>query len=427
MCSILFVFSGISSTLVGYSSWSLICVSLKSMTEDSRKHEVTILASEWGFKNGWVSTMIRELAIQLAKLSCVHITLFLLNCTDNDIKVAKSHGISIVKAKRRPGYNKVDWLSFPPGNLKIDVVVGHGVKFGHQAQAIRDSHNCKWVHVVHTDTEENQTSGSETEHQTEIDLCQMADLVVGVGPKLTEAFQTSLFPQKSVFELTPGIFADFAKVQHNPDKGKKRRVFLFGHGDDENLNLKGFDIAAKSVATLRNTDTELIFVVKDKTKFIDRINDLLGPQNHTTHFTLREYGYNPENLKQLFCQADLVLMPSRAEGFGLIGLEALSAGLPVIVSKNSGFGETLSSVLFGSFYVMDPEDPSEWTKAIEKILKKDRKLRLEEIEIVRDSYDKRYGWPEQCKGLIEKIVECLDGMSHFDSTCVLFKIVILKS
>ena len=43
-----------------------------------------------------------------------------------------------------------------------------------------------------------------------------------------------------------------------------------------------------------------------------------------------------ETLKRLFQEVDLIVMPSRSEGFGLTGLEALSAGLPVLVSCNSG-------------------------------------------------------------------------------------------
>lgn len=47
-------------------------------------------------------------------------------------------------------------------------------------------------------------------------------------------------------------------------------------------------------------------------------------------------------------------MPSRTEGFGLTGLEALSAGVPLlIISCNSGFEEALSSVPFGSSFVIN--------------------------------------------------------------------------
>ena len=63
---------------------------------------------------------------------------------------------------------------------------------------------------------------------------------------------------------------------------------------------------------------------------------------------VRSYLNNQEDLKPLFCEVDLVLMPSRTDGFGLTGLEALSAVLPVIISKNSGFGEALGSALCGS-------------------------------------------------------------------------------
>ena len=107
-----------------------------------------------------------------------------------------------------------------------------------------------------------------------------------------------------------------------------------------------------------------------------------------------------------------MLMPSRAEGFGLTGLEALSAGLPVIVSKNSGFGEALNSLEFGSLFVIDSEDPSAWTVAIKGILKKDRKSRLDEVKLVRGSYRERYSWSKQCKYLIEKMVKLVDGMNY---------------
>ena len=88
-------------------------------------------------------------------------------------------------------------------------------------------------------------------------------------------------------------------------------------------------------------------------------------------------------------------MPSRTEGFGLTGLEAMSAGLPVLVSRKSGFGEALCKVPFGSLFVIDSEDPTNWTEAIRNIWAKDRKSRLEEAKMLRDSFDKKYNWMGQ--------------------------------
>ena len=387
---------------------------------DSSKLQVTILASEWGSSKGGLSTLNRELSIQLAKFSCVEVSLFLPECSDEDKKVAASHSVSILRAVERPGYiDKLDWLSFPPKNLRIDVVVGHGVKLGHQAQVIRDSHKCKWVQIVHTDPEElgmfkcyeNPISTGEQKHHVEVKLCQMADFVVGIGPKLTEAFRGYLsWIEKDVFEFTPGVFNDFSSVHQAAVERKWYNVLVFGRGDAEDFELKGFDIAARSVAPL--SDTRLYYVGAPHRKHEEIAKRFVDLGIRANRLKVRGYVDSREALKQLFCEVDLVLMPSRTEGFGLTGLEALSAGLPVLVSQNSGFGEALGNVPCGSLFVIDSEDPIAWTVAIKGMWRKDRDSRLAEAKLVRSSYSKRYSWPEQCKCLTEKMFQVVNGMNY---------------
>ncbi|XP_015760037.1 PREDICTED: NACHT, LRR and PYD domains-containing protein 3-like [Acropora digitifera] len=207
----------------------------------------------------------------------------------------------------------------------------------------------------------------------------MADFVVGVGPKLTEAFRKYLgFWKKheDVFEFTP----------------------------------------AKSVAAL--SDTVLVFVGAPDRKHEEiakRFVDFGIPEKH---LRVRGYMNSREALKQLFCEVDLVLMPSRTEGFGLTGLEALSAGLPVIVSKNSGFGEALGSLPSGSFFVIDSEDHSAWIEAMKDVWNKDRKSRLDEVKALRGSYSERYSWSEQCKHLIEKMFKLVDAEPEITALAV---------
>ena len=204
--------------------------------EHDRTIKVTILASEWESTKGGLSTINRELAIQLAKFPDVEVSSFLPKCSHESKKEAQYHGISIVEAERLVGYHEeLDWLSFPPENLQIDVVVGHGVKLGRQAQVIRKSHKCRWVQVVHTDPEklgmykcyENPISKGEQKHSAEVELCQMSDLVVAVGPKLAEAFRKYLRwcrKDQNVSEFTPGVFADFANVEQALDERKDHSV-----------------------------------------------------------------------------------------------------------------------------------------------------------------------------------------------------------
>ena len=387
----------------------------------SNKVQVTILASEWGSSKGGLSTINRELAIQLAKFSCLEVTFFLPKCSDEDKKAADIHGISIAEPARLPGYNELDWLSFPPGHLTIDVIVGHGVKLGRQAQVIRNSHKCKWVQVVHTDPEElgmfkcyeNPISTAEEKHHIEVELCQMADFVVGVGPKLAEAFRKYLGSCKKhqdVFEFTPGVFDEFSSVQQVPGERNQCSVLVFGRGDAEDFKLKGFDIAATSVAAL--LDTIFVFVGAPHGKHEEIAKRFIDFGIPAKRLKVRGYMDSREDLKRLFCEVDLVLMPSRTEGFGLTGLEALSAGLPVLVSKNSGFGEALGSIPRGPLFVIDDEDPSAWRAAIKRVWNKDRKSRLDEVKTVRGFYAEKYSWSEQCNHLIEKIVELVDGMNY---------------
>ena len=393
---------------------------LRSQELGSNKVQVTLVASEWVSSKGGLSTINRELAIQLAKFPEVQITYFLPKCSEEDRAVALSHNINILEATRLPGYEELEWLSFPPDHLRIDVIVGHGVKLGRQAQVIRNSRKCKWIQMVHTDPEElgmfkcyeNPISKGEEKHNVEVELCEMADFIVGVGPKLAEAFRNylrSCQKDQDVMDFTPGIFDEFVSVQQVCEERKQYSVLVFGRGDAEDFELKGFDIAARSVAAL--PDTRLLVVGAPDGKRVEIANRLLecGIPKHR----LRVKGYieSRESLKRLFGTVDLALMPSRTEGFGLTGLEALSAGLPVIVSKNSGFGEALGNVLFGSSFVIDSEDPNVWTAAIKGMWNKHRQLRLDEAKALRDSYGTKYSWSKQSKDLLKKIINSVNGMN----------------
>ena len=383
------------------------------------KLKITILASQWGSSKGGLSTINRELAIHLAKLPNVEITLFLPQCSELDKSTANGHEISIVEATRRPGYEKLEWLAFPPDHLQIDVIVGHGVKLGRQAQFIRKSHKCKWVQVVHTDPEElgmfkscaNAISTGERNHTVEVELCEMADFVVGVGPKLSEAFRSYLrWCQKdqTVFNFTPGVFDEFTSVVQVLEERKHCKVLVFGRGDTEDFELKGFDIAGTAVSEL--PDSHLVFVGAPDGKHNEIAQRFLQCNLPDNRLKVRSYVESRESLKRLFCEVDLVLMPSRTEGFGLTGLEALSAGLPVVVSENSGFGEALKKVPFGSSFVIDSGDPKVWAAAIKSIWDKDRQCRLKEAKLLRMSYEGEYSWIKQSNDLLVKIRDIFHGM-----------------
>ncbi len=393
-------------------------------TLPKRVLQVTLLGTEWRSSKGGLSTINRELAKQLSANPEVKVTVFVPQsaCDENDKEVARSRGISIVEAKQRPGFDDpLDWLLFPPEELIIDVMIGHGVKLGRQAQVIKKSHQCKWVQMVHTAPEQLAMHKSysraiprgEQKNLSEVALCEEADLVVTIGPKLKEAFSVSLRScekEHTVFSMTPGTFSEFYCVRNAPVDTEKFYVLAYGRCDPEDLSLKGYDIAAEAIAELDKSYHLTVLGATDG-KQDELVQTLVSHGISSCQLTINTFCKDRKMLGKVFAQKDLVIMPSRTEGFGLTGLEALSAGLPILVSGNSGFAEALKKVPFGDSYVVaDFENPKEWAKKIKAVRQKDRTQRLEEIKTLRTFYEKTYSWEKQCEVLVAKMSSMVYGM-----------------
>ena len=240
---------------------------------------VTLLGGEWSSSAGGSSTLNRELAIHLSNHSAVKVSLLVPEgaCNTEEIREADGYGITIVEAKERAAFDRLDWLSSPPKDHVMDIVVGHGVKLGRQVQFIRDSAqfpNCKWVQVVHTAPEDlskykcysDPISKGETKHESEVELCKLADLVVPVGLRLKEAYTSYLQRSKTdqdVLSITPGLFQrEFGNLTQTPNEHAELKVLLFGRGDDEDFELKGYNVAAQAFndQRLKNKPYHLLFV-----------------------------------------------------------------------------------------------------------------------------------------------------------------------
>ncbi len=70
----------------------------------------------------------------------------------------------------------------------------------------------------------------------------------------------------------------------------------------------------------------------------------------------------PAQIEALFTKAEVLVVPSRWEGFGLIALEAMRAGLPVIASRVGGLPEVVKDGVTG--VLVAPESPMELAEAI---------------------------------------------------------------
>ena len=376
-----------------------------------------VLASEWSSSKRGLSALNREFAIQLAKDNRVAVTILVPEsaCSEEEKRFAKRHNISIREAESRPGYSDpLDWLIFPPKDLAIDILVGHGEKLGKQAQVIRESHKCKWVQEM---------------HRIDKELGELADAIATVGPKMTEEYSSYLFrcrKDQDIIELTPGTFGEFSDVTQATNDGDKFKVLTFGCGDLEDCCLKGFDNAAKAIAKLEDCSYRLICVGAPDGKQEEVAENLLKSGISKRQLIVRKSLPSKEGLKELFCEVDLVIMPSRTEGFGLVALEALSAGLPILVSGDSGFGYALRTLPLGKSFVVDSEEPKDWAMAIAAVRQKDRAERLQEIEKLRTCYEEKFSGKKQCEALVETLERIVHGKTYIEFVCFLICTIELK-
>lgn len=91
-----------------------------------------------------------------------------------------------------------------------------------------------------------------------------------------------------------------------------------------------------------------------------------------------------ENLNRLYNIADVLAVPSRVEGFGLVAIEALACGTPVIATNEGGMTDFINEQVGA---LVDVEDDIMLEKEISKILKEERIFNREELaKYAKDNY-----------------------------------------
>ena len=355
---------------------------LPESPQSTKQIRVLLLASEWTSEADEAFTFIREFAAQLDKHHDVQVFVGRPLCENQE------DNITTVEVTEKAS-GKIFRLS---EDIQIDFVIGLGEKHGKQANCIAQKLQCNWIQFVYSDPEY-------TRHQEELNLYSMANFVVAVGPELAEAYRCYMrFCGQKVYDFTPGIFRELSNKLQDKNHDDKFKTFVISGSHD-----KEFTMAVVQEVLTKLKDTLLILVGEHDNQHEEIESMFSGlPQGNPRSIT-------SEKFRERFPSVDLVIMLSRNGNFGFIGLEAMSAGLPVLLCANSGLGKALTKVKFGSDWVVNSENAVEWAKKIENFGTKDRGLRLEESEDVRENYAGKYSWEKQCNDLVEMMKGILNG------------------
>ena len=391
----------------------------------TNKLKCTILASRYCFVHG--ACFIRELAKQLAKFKQVQVSVLVPEGTcynENEERKAKEIGVTIVKAKERLGFSDpIMWLNYPPADLKTDIVIGVGERLGKVAQNWKMQYQCKsiqfasgndWERVYHDTLFDCWGLSTDRHIKRFRGLSLSADIPVAVGPKTADKLAASLRSKgKQVLGFTPGISSEFSSLTHATKDGTDFRVLFVGGINPDNSQEDGVELATKTMAELNDKSYHLIHVGAGKGREQQFANLFHQSGVPKRQFEMRNHPQTDEEWKDLFCEVDLAIMPSGDEEFGGEALVALSAGLPVLVHEESGFGRALKDVGFGESAIVDSDDPKQWASRIKKVRKTDRKTRLEQAALLRSNYDEKYSWAKQCGALVEMMCMMASGMELY--------------
>ena len=238
-----------------------------------------------------------------------------------------------------------------------------------------------------------------------------ANIAVAIGPKTTDDLSASLRSEgKQVYNLTPGIISEFSNLNHATCDGRNYRVLLLGGANPDNFFKDGLQTAADAVAELKNNSYHLIYVGAGKGTE-QQFKDLFHKCGVSkSQLRIRNLPKTEDEWKKLLLEVDLAIMTSGDKEFGLEALLALSAGLPVLVHGESGFGEALRDVTFGTSAIVDSDDANEWASRIKKIRETDRKTRLKQAAELRSNYDEKYSWEKQLTPLVAMMFMMVSGM-----------------
>jgi glycosyltransferase involved in cell wall biosynthesis len=157
---------------------------------------------------------------------------------------------------------------------------------------------------------------------------------------------------------------------------------------DSKERYKGFDEVLELIPRLRKNIPNIKYLIVGDGPDRKRLEEKVRNLNITQEVIFT--GYISEKLKADYYRlSDVFVMPSRKEGFGIVFLEAMACGIPVIGSISDGSSEALLDGKLGE--LVDPKDKKEIERTIYRVLRQHKKSisRVDLETFSKDNFDNR--------------------------------------
>lgn len=174
----------------------------------------------------------------------------------------------------------------------------------------------------------------------ERDSLHEADHVIAVSNRTRDALTNQYnLPAANVTVAYNGIdFASIKPQQRVSDRVSQpvKTVLFVGRMTDQ----KGAGYLLEAASLIRQKDPNVRFVLSGSGDALQSLIEQTARMKLGSHVLFTGH-LNTDEVETAMRKADLLVMPSVSEPFGLVALEAVRAGLPVILSTTSGAAEVI--------------------------------------------------------------------------------------
>jgi len=172
----------------------------------------------------------------------------------------------------------------------------------------------------------------------------------GIGKFAVDEYRKEFGPRRSYFNLP--YFSDLARFEIPKRASEGERVFLFS---GSLIARKGVDLVARAFVKLAAEMPHVRLKIVGDGELRQSLAQTLEPVIARVEFA----GFKDwDELPELYSSADVLCVPSRYDGWGLVVPEGLAAGLPVIATDRMGAAlEFIESGVNGWLISADDETP----------------------------------------------------------------------
>jgi glycosyltransferase involved in cell wall biosynthesis len=150
----------------------------------------------------------------------------------------------------------------------------------------------------------------------------------GIGKFAVDGYRREFGSQRVYFNLP--YFSDLQRFSVADREQRAERVFLFS---GSLIARKGVDLLARAFVRLANEFDNVRLKIVGDGELHDEIARTLGPVSKRVEFV----GFKDwDELPGEYARADVLCVPSRYDGWGLVVPEGLASGLPVIATDRMG-------------------------------------------------------------------------------------------